>query len=198
MLPLLLNRLESPEVVVYTRTLQERSIACCLCVLEVRSRLCAPCPISPIASLSSVIIKFCRFSSTDVQPFAPQLLNVILAMIGVQNSSERTAEKDFLMRCACALGVLHVVSDQWPSHWQVLRKLSSRRNKRSSESTSPCFRGSSISSARWPRTQVTRTLNQYISKTISSLIRFIGAIVPDSIAVFESYSLRSQKSCTRK
>ena len=49
-----------------------------------------------------LVIKFCRFSSVDVQSFAPQLLNIILAKIGVQNSPERTAENDFLMRWVCA------------------------------------------------------------------------------------------------
>ena len=54
----------------------------------------------PLSRYLVLIIKFCRFTSADVQPFAPQLLNVILAKIGVQNSPERTAENDFLMRCA--------------------------------------------------------------------------------------------------
>ena len=49
-----------------------------------------------------LVIKFCRFSSVDVQSFAPQLLNIILAKIGVQNSPERTAGNDFLMRRECA------------------------------------------------------------------------------------------------
>ena len=55
-----------------------------------------------------LVINFCRFSSVDVQPFAPQLLNIILAKIGVQNSPERMAENDFLMRCAYAFQSLRV------------------------------------------------------------------------------------------
>lgn len=42
----------------------------------------------------------CRFSSADVQPFALQLLNALLSKIEVQQSPERVAENDFLMRCA--------------------------------------------------------------------------------------------------
>ena len=48
----------------------------------------------PLSRCLVLIIKFCRFTS------APQLFNAILAKIGVQNSPERTAENDFLMRCA--------------------------------------------------------------------------------------------------
>ena len=62
--------------------------------------------------------QFCRFSSADVQPFVPQLLDVLLA---AQNSPEHTVENEkrlSLMRCACAFGALRVVPDRCPS--QVL------------------------------------------------------------------------------
>ena len=103
---------------------------------------CTPCPPSHCLAL---INKICRFSSADVQPFAPQILDVLLSKIGVQNSTECKAENEFLRRCACAFRALCVVSDQCPS--QVLRELSSPRKKRSSGSTSTFCRGSSISYA---------------------------------------------------
>ena len=53
-----------------------------------------------------------------MQPFAPQLLDILLAKIGAQNSPECMVENDFLKRCACAFLTWHVVSDQCPS--QVL------------------------------------------------------------------------------
>ena len=64
------------------------------------------------------IINFCRFSSAEVQSFTTQLIDVLLAKIGVQNSPERVVENDFCMRCACAFGALRVVPDRCPS--QVL------------------------------------------------------------------------------
>ena len=70
------------------------------------------------------IINFCRFSSAEVQSFTTQLIDVLLAKIGVQNSPERVVENDFCMRCACAFRALHAVSDQCPS--QALRELSSQ------------------------------------------------------------------------
>ena len=47
-----------------------------------------------------------RFSSTDVQPFALQLLNALLSKIQAPQSPERVAENDFLMRCAPVLSFL--------------------------------------------------------------------------------------------
>jgi hypothetical protein len=107
-LPLLLNRLESQEVVVYSyaavaldRILSMRAGGSTT-LMYVGSSLLLRYPYNRV----------CRFSSVDVQPFAPQLLNVILAKIAVQQSPERTAENDFLMRCAYAFHTLHVVPDK--------------------------------------------------------------------------------------
>ena len=96
-LPLLLNRLESQEVVVYTyaAVALDRILS-----MRTGGSMTPMYALLPLSHGPVLIIKFCRFSSADVQPFAPQLLNVILAKIGVQNSPERTAENDFLMRCA--------------------------------------------------------------------------------------------------
>ncbi|KAI9431167.1 importin alpha re-exporter [Lactarius indigo] len=76
-LPLLLNRLESQEVVVYTY---------------------AAVALDRILAMRVGGSTTLMFSSADVQPFASQLLNVLLAKIGIQPSPERTAENDFLMR----------------------------------------------------------------------------------------------------
>lgn len=101
MIPLLLNCLESQEVVVYTYAAVALDRILSMRVggsptLMYALSLCLPPP------PDDLIVKFCRFSSADVQPFASQLLNVLLAKIGIQPSPERTAENDFLMRCACA------------------------------------------------------------------------------------------------
>ncbi|KAH8981961.1 CAS/CSE protein [Lactarius hatsudake] len=77
-LPLLLNRLESQEVVVYTY---------------------AAVALDRILAMRLGGSTTLMFSSADVQPFASQLLNVLLAKIEIQPSPERTAENDFLMRC---------------------------------------------------------------------------------------------------
>ena len=97
MLPLLLNRLESQEVVVYTyaAVALDRILS-----MRTGGSMTPMYALLPLSHCLVLIIKFCRFSSADVQPFAAQLLNVILTKIGVQNSPERTAENDFLMRCA--------------------------------------------------------------------------------------------------
>ncbi|KAN0129449.1 Cse1 domain containing protein [Lactarius tabidus] len=73
-LPLLLNRLGSQEVVVYTRAAVALD-----CILSMR------------AGGSTTLM----FSSADVQPFVSQPLNVLLAKIGVQQSP--AAENDFLV-----------------------------------------------------------------------------------------------------
>jgi hypothetical protein len=49
----------------------------------------------------------CRFSSADVQSFALQLLDVLLTKIEKQQSPERAAENDFLMRCAPVISFLN-------------------------------------------------------------------------------------------
>ena len=105
--------------------------------------------------------QICRFSSVEVQPLVPQLLNVILVKIGVQNSLERTAKNDFLMHCMCAfvrvpfcslrVGASSVVIPQ------VLRELSSRRSRLSSGSTSQSCRDLSTSYAKSLQTRVIRT-----------------------------------------
>ena len=158
-LPLLLNRLGSQvKVVVYTYAAVALDR-----ILYMRTGG----SITPMYAFV-LVINFCRFSSVDVQSFAPQHLNIILAKIGVQNSPERTAEIDFLMRCVCASSCHCVlVPDEYLS--QVLRELSSRRNERLSGSTLPCFRGSSISSAKSLQTRATRTLINTSSKAYQVL-----------------------------
>ena len=49
--------------------------------------------------------RFCLFSSADVQPFVPQLLDVLLA---AQNSPEHTVENDFLS-CVVRVPSAHCV-----------------------------------------------------------------------------------------
>ena len=99
-LPLLLNRLESQEVVVYTyaAVALDRILS-----MRTGGSMTPMYALPPLSRCLALIIQFCRFSSADVQPFAAQLLNVILAKIGFQNSPERTAENDFLMRRALCL-----------------------------------------------------------------------------------------------
>ena len=144
-----------------------------------------------------LVINFCRFSSADVQPFAPQLLNVILAKIGVQNSPERTAENDFLMRCACAFSL--------PACWclisclsQVLRELSSPRSRLSSGSTLLSCRDLSTSCAKSLQTRVTRTLISTSSKAYP-VLSGSSALPCRTRSPFLSLrsSLRSQKSYKR-
>src|SRR6266702_10812 len=83
--------------------LRWHSIASCPCALAAPRRSCTPptftCACTSLPS-PRPYRQVCRFSSADVQPFASQLLNVLLAKIGIQSSPERTAENDFLMRCA--------------------------------------------------------------------------------------------------
>jgi exportin-2 (importin alpha re-exporter) len=106
-LPLLLNRLDSQDVVVYTyaavaldRILSMR-VGGSPILMYVSSRPSWPfCP--------SFLPYLRRFSSADVQPFALRLLNALLSKIEAQHSPERTAENDFLMRCA---PVFHPLND---------------------------------------------------------------------------------------
>ena len=137
-----------------------------------------------------------RFSSADVQPFAPQLLNVLLTKIGVQQSPERTAENDFLMRCACAFRALQAVPDKFLS--QVLRESSSRRSRRSSGNTSPFCRGSSTSFAKSPQTRVTPTLINTFSKAYPVLFDSL-ALLCQTRSLFSNlrFFLLLQKSCKR-
>ena len=118
----------------------------------------------------------------DVQPFAPQLLDALLAKIGVQNSLKRTSENDFLMRCACAFRTLRVVSYQCPS--QVLRELSAKQAL-VGEYVNVLQRLVRILREVAPNPS-NPNFDQYIFESISGHIRFIDATVSDSIAVFES------------
>jgi exportin-2 (importin alpha re-exporter) len=52
----------------------------------------------------------------DVQPFALQLLSALLSKIEAQQSPERVAENDFLMRCAPSTLVLRWCEPQ-PNFW---------------------------------------------------------------------------------
>lgn len=103
MLPLLLNRLDSSDVVVYTYAAVALDRILSMRVRDSTILMYAP-RIKPAVFLS--FYNICRFSSADVQPFAPRLLNALLTKIEVQQSPEKTAENDFLMRCAFVLSFL--------------------------------------------------------------------------------------------
>jgi exportin-2 (importin alpha re-exporter) len=94
-LPLLSSRLESHDVVVYTYAAVALDRVLSMRVGESTSLMCVS-----HAMLASFSHNLYRFSSADVQPFALQLLDVLLAKIDLQASPERVAENDFLMRCA--------------------------------------------------------------------------------------------------
>ncbi|KAN0129953.1 Armadillo-type fold [Lactarius tabidus] len=128
---LLLNRLESQEVVVYTY---------------------AAVALDRILSMGAGGSTTLMFS--DVQPFASQLL----VKLGVQNNPERTAENDFLMR--------FIITALAGEYVTVLQRLIDILRKVPPNPSNPNF-------------------DQYIFESISGLIQFIGASVPDSIAVFE-------------
>jgi exportin-2 (importin alpha re-exporter) len=104
-LPLLLSRLDSQDVVVYTYAAVALDR-----ILSMRVGDSAILMYVFLASYpASFVIPFhCvyRFSSTDVQPFALQLLNALLSKIEAQQSPERVAENDFLMRCAPVISFL--------------------------------------------------------------------------------------------
>ena len=117
MLPLLLNRLESQEVVVYTYAAVALDRILSMRVSGSTALMYVSLPLSFIASALSSN----RFSSVDVQPFASQLLNVLLVKIGVQPNPERTAENDFLMRCTWVFYAVYDVPDKCS---QVLRESS--------------------------------------------------------------------------
>jgi hypothetical protein len=52
--------------------------------------------------------QICRFSFVGLQPFAPQLPNVLLVKIGVHQSLGHMVECNFLMHCLCAFHGFHV------------------------------------------------------------------------------------------
>jgi exportin-2 (importin alpha re-exporter) len=103
-LPLLLNRLDSDDVVVYTYAAVALDRILSMRVGDSTVLMCAPLVKVAIFFLS--LDHTCRFSSADVQPFALQLLNVLLTKIENQQSPERVAENDFLMRCAFVISYL--------------------------------------------------------------------------------------------
>ncbi|KAI9448619.1 armadillo-type protein [Lactarius psammicola] len=150
-LPLLLNRLESQEVVVYTY---------------------AAVALDRILSMRVGGSTTLMFSSADVQPFASQLLSVLLAKIGIQPSPERTAENDFLMRCVARV-VITAKQALAREYVTVLQTLVNILRNVAQNPSNPNF-------------------DQYIFESISGLILrvpvslFIGTTVPDSIATFEA------------
>lgn len=103
MLPLLLSRLDSQDVVVYTYSAVALDRILSMRVGDSTTLMYASKPASFVLPFSSYL---CRFSSTDVQPFALRLLNALLSKIEVQQSPERVAENDFLMRCALVISSL--------------------------------------------------------------------------------------------
>ena len=160
---LLLNRLESQEVVVYTYAMWWRSTASCPCALEVPRRSCTPALSLQSSRPRHIFEVFIR-----LQPCAPQLL---LAKIGVQNSPERTVGNEFPIHCACAFlsPACWCLTNIFPSCCESYhhRELDSRRGV-------PFRESSSTSSAKSPQTQVTRTLINTSSKTYL-VFWFIGA-----------------------
>ncbi len=98
MLPLLLSRLDSQDVVVYTYA----SVALDR-ILSMRvgdSTVLMYVSLRPSQPSLSSLSPYLRFSFMDVQPFALHLINALLSKIETQQSPERVAENDFLMRCA--------------------------------------------------------------------------------------------------
>ncbi|KAI0248954.1 importin alpha re-exporter [Lactifluus subvellereus] len=143
-LPLLSSRLESHDVVVYTY---------------------AAVALDRILSMRVGGSTTLMFSSTDVQPFALQLLNILFTKIEAQSSPERVAENDFLMRCVTRV-ILTAKQGLGEGYVNVLQRLVSILRVIARNPSNPNF-------------------DQYIFESISALIRFIGAAVPDSITVFE-------------
>ncbi|KAI0283530.1 CAS/CSE protein [Russula brevipes] len=110
----------------------------------------------------------CAFSSTDVQPFASQLLNVLLSKIEARPSPERVAENDFLMRCITRV-IITAKQGLGEAYADVLRRLVSILRVISKNPSNPNF-------------------DQYLFESISGLIlrvQFIGGALPDSISIFE-------------
>ena len=105
MLPLLLNRLNSDDVVVYTYAAVALDRILSMRVGDSTVLMCVTLVVNR-PSLFLSLYYICRFSSADVQPFALQLLNVLLTKIEKQQSPERAAENDFLMRCAPVISFL--------------------------------------------------------------------------------------------
>ena len=105
MLPLLLSRLDSQDVVVYTYAAVALDRILSMRVGDSTTLMCVFLASYP-ASYHPFSLYLCRFSSTDVQPFALQLLNALLSKIEAQQSPERVAENDFLMRCAPVISFL--------------------------------------------------------------------------------------------
>ena len=131
-LPLQLNRLESQDVVVYMYAAVALDR-----ILSMRTggpiTLMYACLI-PVESPSSSNLQFFNRGRVPVRAPAPQR-----PPCQDRRPTERTAEKDCLMRCASSLSR--------PVCWyligclsQALQELSSRRKRLSSGSTSPCFR----------------------------------------------------------
>jgi exportin-2 (importin alpha re-exporter) len=103
-LPLLLNRLDSDDVVVYTYAAVALDRILSMRVGDSTVLMYVPLVIADL--LFSFSYRIYRFSSVDVQPFALRLLNVLLIKIEKQQSPERAAENDFLMRCAPIISCL--------------------------------------------------------------------------------------------
>lgn len=105
MLPLLLSRLDSPDVVVYTyaAVALDRILSMHMGDSTILMYV-SPAIYPPLLAL--LFTHLYRFSSADVQPFALQLLNSLLSKIEAQQSPERVAENEFLMRCAPAISFL--------------------------------------------------------------------------------------------
>jgi exportin-2 (importin alpha re-exporter) len=104
-LPLLLSRLDSQDVVVYTYAAVALDRILSMHVEDSTVLMCVTLASYP-ASFDTPFHRISRFSSADVQPFALQLLNALLSKIEAQQSPERVAENDFLMRCAPAISFL--------------------------------------------------------------------------------------------
>ncbi|KAI0262819.1 Cse1-domain-containing protein [Gloeopeniophorella convolvens] len=143
-LPLLLTRLESTDVVVYTY---------------------AAVALDRILAMRVGNSPRLMFSSADVQPFAVPLLGVLLSKIEAQPTPERVAENDFLMRCVARV-IITSREGLGEGYVDVLRRLVLILGTIAKNPSNPNF-------------------DQYIFESISGLLRFIGAAVPDSIALFE-------------
>ncbi|KAI0296781.1 armadillo-type protein [Multifurca ochricompacta] len=100
-LPLLLNRLESKDVVVYTY---------------------ATVALDRILSMRVGDSTTLLFTSADVQPFSHPLLKVLLDKIEAQTSPERVAENDFLMRCVARV-IITAKQGLGQGYVDILRRL---------------------------------------------------------------------------
>ena len=133
-------------------------------------------PFPPPSLCLALIIKFCRFSSVGVQSFAPQLLYSYLPKSASRTPRNPRQRTNF----SCVVRMPFAPSVLW-----VLRVIITAKQALVGEHVIVLQRPISAKSL---QIRETRTLINTSSKASPApgLILFVGATVPDSIAVFES------------